>query len=65
MEICYHDYVNQLHCLFLVSRLKKDHEKIRQETVKVILEEQKLQNDLVAIKRESDELKKVSKKHLH
>ncbi|KAL5021928.1 hypothetical protein ScPMuIL_001083 [Solemya velum] len=55
-----HSYYNVNRVFSSSLRLKKDHEKIRQETVKVILEEQKLQSDLVAIKRESDELRQRS-----
>ena len=40
-------------------RLKKEHEKIRQETVKIILAEQKLNNDIVTIKKDTSELNKV------
>lgn len=46
---------------FCFIRLKKEHEKVRQETVKVILGEQKLQVEVQGIKKETDELSKVNK----
>ncbi|KAK0069865.1 microtubule-associated protein futsch, partial [Biomphalaria pfeifferi] len=42
----------------IVDRVKKDHEKVRQETVKIILGEQKFNNDISIIKRDTDELNK-------
>ncbi|XP_052100516.1 uncharacterized protein LOC127734587 isoform X3 [Mytilus californianus] len=48
----------------IVSRLKKEHEKVRQETVKVILGEQKLQDEIRRIKYDTDELnKRLGTKH--
>ncbi|XP_063413108.1 uncharacterized protein LOC134695672 isoform X3 [Mytilus trossulus] len=48
----------------IVSRLKKEHEKVRQETVKVILGEQKLQDEIRRIKNDTDELnKRLGTKH--
>lgn len=41
------------------SRLKKEHEVVRQETVQVILGEQKLQVEHRLLKNELDELSKV------
>jgi hypothetical protein len=46
--------------VFVPFRLKKEHEKVRQETVKVILGEHKLHDELKAIKRETEELNKVT-----
>lgn len=45
--------------LFLYIRLKKEHELVRQETVQVILGEQKLQVEHRLLKNELDELTKV------
>ncbi|XP_060082242.1 titin-like [Ylistrum balloti] len=42
----------------IIVRLKKEHEKIRQDTVKVILGEQKLQGENTIIKEETSELNK-------
>ncbi|XP_041357628.1 microtubule-associated protein futsch-like [Gigantopelta aegis] len=42
----------------IAFRLQKEHEKVRQETVKIILEEQKLSDDIRIIKRETDQLNK-------
>jgi len=39
--------------------LNKEHEKIRQETVKVILGEQKLQGELAIIRSETTEINRV------
>lgn len=44
---------------FYYSRLKKEHEVVRQETVQVILGEQKLQVEHRLLKNELDELSKV------
>ncbi|KAK7491971.1 hypothetical protein BaRGS_00016817, partial [Batillaria attramentaria] len=50
----------------IVYRLKKEHEKVRQETVKIILAEQKLNNDIQTIKKDTDELnKRLSTSHTH
>ncbi|XP_069126174.1 titin homolog isoform X2 [Argopecten irradians] len=42
----------------IIARLKKEHEKIRQDTVKVILGEHKLQGENAIIKEETTELNK-------
>ncbi|KAH9488741.1 hypothetical protein Btru_059318 [Bulinus truncatus] len=50
----------------IVDRLKKEHEKVRQETVKIILGEQKLNNDVTVIKKDTDELnKRLQAVHTH
>ncbi|XP_076462659.1 uncharacterized protein LOC143295010 isoform X2 [Babylonia areolata] len=50
----------------IVFRLKKEHEKVRQETVKIILAEQKLNADIVTIKKDTDELnKRLGTCHTH
>ncbi|XP_033736557.1 uncharacterized protein LOC117324838 [Pecten maximus] len=43
----------------IIARLKKEHEKIRHDTVKVILGEQKLHGENAIIKEETTELNKV------
>ncbi|ESO88144.1 hypothetical protein LOTGIDRAFT_165884 [Lottia gigantea] len=43
----------------IVYRLKKEHEKVRQETVKIILDEQKVSSDIKQIKEQTDELNKT------
>jgi hypothetical protein len=40
--------------------LKKEHEAVRQETVRTILAEQKFNVDILSIKKETDELNNVS-----
>ncbi|KAK3089918.1 hypothetical protein FSP39_007645 [Pinctada imbricata] len=47
----------------IVARLKKEHERVRQETVKVILGEQKLQFEQAAVKSETEELNKRLETH--
>ncbi|XP_050403792.1 uncharacterized protein LOC126819670 isoform X4 [Patella vulgata] len=42
----------------IVFRLKKEHERVRQDTVKIILGEQKVSNDVRQIKEQTDELYK-------
>ncbi|CAL1541341.1 unnamed protein product [Lymnaea stagnalis] len=50
----------------IVARLKKEHERVRQETVKIILGEQKFNNDISIIKRDTDELnKRLAATHTH
>ncbi|KAL8610621.1 hypothetical protein ACOMHN_006340 [Nucella lapillus] len=50
----------------IVFRLKKEHEKVRQETVKIILAEQKLNSDIASIKKDTDELnKRLGTCHTH